>query len=96
MFKPINYEGTTAGNIAVGAASVNAALPANTEFLVLCTAGACHWRTGVGAQTAVATDQLIVPNTMIVIKLPQGHNNIAVIQDGASTGNFNFAKCAMA
>jgi hypothetical protein len=51
------------------AASVSVAAPANAEFVRLTTTVLCNVRWGVGAQTAVATDMLVMPNESVIIKL---------------------------
>lgn len=83
--------GHKGANIVVGAASAGAVLPSPVQFLAMCTAGNCHFRTGVGVQTAVATDPLLSVNAgWVIVRVPANHDHIAVIQDGSSTGNFNF------
>lgn len=81
--------------IAIGAASASATIPPGFERVGIITTGNCHWRMGKGAQTAIATDPLITstgPGPLIVKVKPTGSglsDTIAVIQDGASTGNFS-------
>lgn len=84
--------GHKAGFLAIGAASVSAALPAGTECIVLSASGNAHFRLTVGASTAVATDPMITSNSqMQTFKLnPTQTWTLSIIQDGASTGNVSY------
>ncbi|HEY8027700.1 MAG TPA: hypothetical protein VIF60_24380 [Burkholderiaceae bacterium] len=46
---------------------------------VAATAAAC-FRIGVGAQTALATDLQIQPGDAVLLAVPEGYNNFAVVQ----------------
>jgi hypothetical protein len=93
----IDFNNPSSANIALGAASVDAALPANCKLLGVTTTGNCHFRLGPGVQTAVVTDPMLTPNSEIqIIVVPGDATHIAVIQDGQTpnTGNFNFFRVA--
>jgi hypothetical protein len=85
-FRPVPGTGQT---LAIGAASVpSAAIPAGTFYVRLSALGNCHVQVGM-APVATATDMLVKatdPPTTIRV---QPGEKIAVIQDGASTGNLN-------
>lgn len=82
--------GHKSANIAIGAASAGATLPTSSTLVGFSCTSACHFRTGNGAQTAVATDPMLTPGMgLLVLNIPTFHNNVAVIQDSA-TGQFNF------
>lgn len=84
---------TGAANIVVGAASASGTIPAGSEFIAVSTVANCHFRMGPGAQTAVGTDPLLPAAAgIVVLRVPNGYDTLAVIQDGASAGNFNMAK----
>ena len=84
----IDYLSAVSGT--VGASSVNLALPANSDLIGITSVANAHFRVGTGTQTAIATDPLYVPNEgMLIVKIDSGQNNIAFIQDGASTGTFS-------
>jgi hypothetical protein len=74
---------------ASGAASAGGALPTASSgeiprwIRVAATAAAC-FRMGAGAQTAVATDLQIQPGDAVVLSVPQGFTNFAVIQVAAA------------
>lgn len=77
-------------NIAIGAASAQngTALGAQTHALLLSATGNCHVLIGTNP-TALATSTLIKSTDIpLVVKVTPGEK-IAVIQDGASTGNLN-------
>lgn len=82
----------SSGVIAIGAASVSAALPASTELIALSSSGNAHFRFSSGASTAVATDPMITSNSQIqLFKLdPSVAITLSAIQDGASTGNLSW------
>lgn len=82
----------SSGVIAIGAASVSAAVPANTELLMLTsTAAGAHFRIGVGTQTALAADPMVTAGITLVVKLdPSLSYNLAAIQDGSATGNLSY------
>lgn len=89
----IDFNNPSSANIALGAASVSAALPANCKLLGVTTTGNCHFRLGLAGLAAVVTDPMLTPNSEIqIIVVPGDATNIAVIQDGQTpnTGNFNF------
>ena len=73
--------------------SAGAAFPTGMDggdiVRVACTA-ACYFVTGVGAQTAVATDTLL-PAGVEYFRIPYGHTHYAVIQVSAA-GAFHIEK----
>lgn len=78
----------TGSNTASAGTSASAALPVgsdgNVARMVRVTAtAAAHFRTAVGAPTAVTTDLLIQPGDAVVLQIPYPHTHYAVIQ---STG----------
>jgi hypothetical protein len=92
LTKQFTYVLTGAVNIVVGAASASATIPAGAEFVAIATAGNCHFRMGKGAQTAIAADPMLTTTGgPLVVRVPAGADTIAVIQDGAATGNCNIA-----
>jgi hypothetical protein len=75
----------TGANITTGAASADITIPLDSSgnvprYLRLSATAACTFRTGSGAQTAVATDCQIQPGDSLIISLPGGHTHIAAIQ----------------
>jgi hypothetical protein len=85
--------------LAIGAASVSATIPPTAERVGIVASGNAHWRMGKGAQTAVAADPMITnAQGVLVVKVPvlgSGiADTIAIIQDGASTGNVSVFRVA--
>lgn len=85
----------TGVNLATGAASVSSALPITSAGTVpnkvrVSVTSAAHVRLGVNGVTALATDLLVQPNDAVVLKVPRGLTQIAVIQDAAA-GTVNVA-----
>lgn len=84
------------GNIALvsGTSATSGTLPVGIELLMVVVSNACHFRIGVGAQTAVVTDPMINPGSAgTVIKLadPSLAYTLAVIPDNnANLGNVNY------
>lgn len=80
------------GILATPTASTSAALPAQTELLMLTASCNAHFRVGVGAQTAVVADPMITAGITLVVKLnPDLQYNIAAIFDSTSTaGNVSY------
>lgn len=79
----------TGVNLTAGAASTSAAIPdgssgrpARYVRVTPVAACSCHVRIGVGTQTAVATDMLLVGATGSVVLDTSGCDTIAVIQEG--------------
>jgi hypothetical protein len=74
---------------ASGAASAGGALPTMSsgeiprKIRIAASAAACV-RIGVGAQTAVATDLQVQPGDAVILNVPQGYTNFAVIQVAAA------------
>lgn len=70
---------------ASGVLSAGAAIPTAQSgeipryIRVAATAAACI-RIGAGAQTAVATDLMVQPGDAVILSVPSGLNNFAVIQ----------------
>ena len=80
-------------NVAIGASSQqSAAFGGQTYALRLVGTGACHYRVGKGSQTAVATDSLLSANQFPEYIGVNPGEQIAVIQDGSSTGNLNITE----
>jgi len=79
----------TGQNVAIGAASVQSAAIGSQTFAVRLTAlGNCHIAVGQNP-TATATDLLLkATDPSIVLRIGPGEK-IAVIQEGAATGNLN-------
>lgn len=92
MILDMSVGGHKAGVLALGAASVSAALPAGTECIALSASGNGHFRFTNGAGTAVATDPMITASSQIqTFKLPGSITwTLSVIQDGSSTGNVSY------
>lgn len=86
------------GTIAVTTASASSAVPANTELLAVVATVATHIRVGVGAQTAVTTDPMIVPGQRpLILKLMDDQAyTIAAIADGTGSGTLSFYRVAEA
>lgn len=81
-----------AQNVAIGAASAaSSAFGSQTRQIRVATTGACHFRVGDGTPTAVATDSLLPTGVVDYITVGPGQK-LAVIQDGASTGNINITE----
>jgi hypothetical protein len=79
----------TGVNLTAGAASTSAAIPNNSAGVpakyvrvAVVGAGAAHIRFGKGAQTAVATDLLIVGQAGSEVFDVGGCDTVAVIQEG--------------
>lgn len=74
---------------ASGAASAGAAIPTAQSgeipryIRVAATVAACI-RIGAGAQTAVATDLMVQPGDAVILSVPSGFTNFAVIQVAAA------------
>lgn len=68
--------------VTLSTSSQDVAIPANTELLGLAASGVCHFRTGLGAQTAVGTDPLLTPGMgLLRLRLdPNIDTHIAFIQ----------------
>jgi hypothetical protein len=79
-------------NVALGAVSVQStAAPAGTTHVRLCATGTCHVRFDSVNPTATAVSLLIPANAAgMVFRMPATYK-VAVIQDGAATGNCNIA-----
>lgn len=92
MILDMSKPGHGAGVLALGAASVSATLPANTETVVLSSSGNAHFRFTQGASSAVATDPMITSNSqMQTFRLPANVIwTLSIIQDAASTGNLSY------
>jgi len=84
--RPIAGTGQT---LALGAASVpSAAFAVSTEWVQISSLGNCHVEVGV-APVATANSMLVkATDDPLVIRVTNGEQ-IAVIQDGTSTGNLN-------
>jgi hypothetical protein len=73
---------------ASGAVSAGTTLPTCSSgevpryIRVAASAPAC-FRMGVGAQTAVGTDLQVQPGDAVILQVPNGYNNFAVIQVSA-------------
>lgn len=82
----------TGQNVAIGAASVqSAAVGPQTHAVRVVATGACHIETGPNP-TATAASALIAANTHgEYFKVSPG-DKVAVIQDGAATGNLNIVE----
>jgi hypothetical protein len=82
----------TGKNVAIGAASVQSAVVGTQTFAVrVASTGACHIEIGPNP-TATATSALIPANVAgEYFKVSPG-DKVAVIQDGASTGNLNIVE----
>jgi hypothetical protein len=89
----IDFDGTS-GQLTIGAGSVSAALPPNTEHIGLACTGNCHVHIGAGSAVATSNDPVLTPYTgFVVLTIGQFENNspyLAVIQDGASTGILSY------
>ena len=76
------YTGTAGGTTLPNAADGNP-----PKFCLISSTTDSHFRTGKGAQTAVATDTFLPAKTMMIIRTA-GHTHFSAIQDSAG-GNFN-------
>jgi hypothetical protein len=80
---------------AVGAGSASFSLPGNAagknNTYYIATAANAHFRIGVGAQTAVATDPMIQPGFPLMVVCPTGADTMGVIQDTAG-GNLTVTR----
>lgn len=87
--------GANTATVAASTASANAVIPLPQQGSSLrifnAGAGIGFCRTGVGAQVAVVTDIPIAPNSVEVIRIPDGHDNFAVILS-AGTQNVYITK----
>lgn len=82
----------TGKNVAIGAASVQStAVGAQTYAIRICATGACHIETGPNP-VATATSALISANTYAEYFKVSPGDKVAVIQDGAATGNCNIVE----
>ncbi len=81
--------------VAVGAASAaSTTFGSQTRQIRIATTGACHFRIGQpSATTAVATDPLLPTGVVDYVTVGPGQV-LAVIQDGASTGNISITEIA--
>jgi hypothetical protein len=75
-------------SLAIGVASVNAALPAGAEVVRIAANNKCFIKFGTVGVVATGAD-LVFPIGSEVFRVPTGATHIAVIQDGASTGLAN-------
>lgn len=85
----------SSGVIALGATAVPAALPAQTELLLLTCTGNAHFRAGLttSSPVAVATDPMVTAGICLVVKLdPSLAYTLSVIQDASSTGNLSWVR----
>lgn len=73
--------------VAIGAANVSVALPADCSVVRIANPVAAHFRFSVGAGTAVATDPLLPTMSSEFFTVPAGATFINMIQEGAVTGN---------
>ena len=94
MMDYVQIDQTNSIVLAIGASSVSGTIPVGFERVGIVAAGNCHWRMGKGAQTAIASDPMLTPAMdVLIVKVPVTGSGIAdtvaVIQDGASTGNFS-------
>jgi len=76
-------------NLTTGVASVAGTLPNNSagvpaKFIRIAATAAAYVRIGVGAQTAVATDMMILPNSAGHIQATLGATHIAALQVSAA------------
>lgn len=85
----------TGNNVTTGAASAGAVLPRASSgayaryYRFTCTVAA-HIRMGAGAQTAVATDVMVVPGDDLILDFVDGFTHWAAIQE-SSAGLVNCA-----
>lgn len=80
---------TTGVSITTGAASAGSALPNASSgevprYVRIAASVAACVRIGPGAQTAVATDLLIMPSDAVVLAVPRGCTHVAAIQLAAA------------
>lgn len=76
---PVSVSASPAG------ASADVAVPTSTEYVYLSVTANMNFRTGVGAQTAVATDPLITPGVPLVVRLGTGSGAFHVAMFGTGT-----------
>lgn len=89
MDSAYRYVAGTGQNLTLGAASVaSTAFGANTQFIRVTASGNCHIRTGV-APVATAADLMLKSTDPSQVIKVNGGDQIAVIQDGTSTGTLN-------
>jgi hypothetical protein len=93
----LDFDGSAA-TLAIGAASVNVAVPANSELVGISATGNAHFHFGDGSGiTATNSDPVVTPNSgMLIVRVPPPGTGatkyFAIIQDGSSTGNVNICR----
>ena len=78
---------------AIGASSTRTALPASTEVVRICATVACHFAFGNSSVAATGSDPMLGAGAYDYITIPPGATHVAVIQEGAVTGNFITTRC---
>ena len=79
-------------NLAIGAASVaSAAFGAGVQMIMVSAMGNCHIALG-NAPVATATDLLVKATDPPLLLTIAAGQKLAVIQDGAATGNLNIVQ----
>ena len=73
----------TTGTSAGGALPTASSGEIPRKIRVAATAAAC-FRMGAGAQTAVTTDLQVQPGDAVILNVPQGYTNFAVVQVSAA------------
>lgn len=82
----------TGQNVSIGASSAaSTAFGAQTRAILVSALGNCHVRIG-SSPTAVATDTLVKSSDPPVVFGCGPGDKLAVIQDGAATGNLNITE----
>lgn len=92
--RPISV-GATGANVTTSGTSASTAIPNDSsgnkaKYCAISATAAVHVRWGAGAQTAVATDFMLNPNTQPVIIQTSNADNFAAIQDSTG-GKVNIA-----
>lgn len=82
---------STNTNIAIGAASANAAYPAGSELIRLSASCNCFIKFTNGAGAATSADIAFNAGAE-VFKVPTGTTHVNVIQNGAVTGTLSVTK----
>lgn len=75
-------------------ASADVAAPTNAEYVRVAASVVCNFRYGIGAQTAVATDQLLSPGESLVIRLGTSAQAYHFAAIAAGAGQLTVTRCA--
>lgn len=95
---PLSVKQTTV-TISASTSSASGTIPANaaSHYIRVTnpTTALCYVNTGAGSATAVATNQVVGPNTSEIFEKPTEHDTVAVLLS-ASTGSIVVGPCGAA